>query len=60
MKSYAEQERYTRKREVSTKNEKTLKQSKIKLGNLLNCVYQDNIHKKMWTWHIIFKTNIQM
>ena len=59
MKTYSEQEN-THEKKISFVIERNLKLSKIKLGNLPKSVCQDNIQKKMWTWHIIFKTNIQM
>ena len=58
MRVHIEARRYARKRKVFSR-EKTLKHTKIKLGNLRKYVLKDNIQKQMLIWHIIFKTNIQ-
>jgi len=40
--------------------EMILNHFKIMLGNLLKLLLENNIHKKMWTFVIIFKTNMTM
>ena len=49
-----------KKKKISFKSERSLKLSKIKLGNLQKYVLKEHIQKMMFKWHIIFKTNILM
>ena len=53
---HLEQE-HTQEKEDFFQKRENFKALQDKTWDLLNYVSLDNIHKKMWTWHIIFKTN---
>jgi len=58
MKSYAEQED-TQEKEKFFQERENFKAHQDKTWELAKVCVKDNIQKKMFQWHIIFKTNIQ-
>ena len=57
MRVHIEQED-TQEKEKFFQERENFKAIQDKLGNLPKYVLKDNIQKKMFKWHIIFKTNI--